>query len=250
MSDYYAFLSSVMNLVAIPLRELDVRIGIPIVTALLLGLIGSTSPCQLTTGVTALAYLSKHAASSRRVIGSALAYLVGRVAVYSVIGVLIAVAGLEISKLAVPVAVIVRKALGPLLILAGLLMWGWPKLNFSVGQDLSAWLEERARKGGLLSPFLLGVAFSFAFCPTLLWLFFGLLVPLSLSSTGGLLYPVVFALGTILPFLALAGLMALGIHGLGNYLRQAERFDLYVRRGAGVIFMAGGVNETVLYWLA
>ncbi len=249
MSDYYAFLSSLINLVSDPLRSLDARVGIPVVTALLLGLIGSTSPCQLTTNVAALAFVSREAASSRRVVASALAYLLGKVAVYSVLGMLIVVAGLELSRTAIPVVVVMRKALGPLLILIGLLMLGVLRLDLSVGQRLSSRLEESARRGGPLGPFLLGVAFAFAFCPTLFWLFFGLLVPLSISSRDGLLYPGLFALGTSLPLLAFAGLLALGARNVSRYVHQVKRLDRLARRAAGVVFIIGGANETILYWL-
>ncbi len=249
MSDYYVFLSSLINLVSDPLRSLDARVGIPVVTALLLGLIGSASPCQLTTNVTALAFVSREATSPRRVVASALAYLLGKVAVYSVLGVLIVVAGLELSRVAVPVAVAVRKAMGPLLVLVGLVMLGVLKLNFSLGQGLSERLELSARRAGSANPFLLGVAFAFAFCPTLFWLFFGLLVPLSLSSREGLLYPGVFALGTTLPLLTFAGLVALGTRNAGKYVRQMKQFDPYLRRAVGVVFILAGINETVIYWL-
>ena len=249
MLEYYAFLSSLTNLVREPLGSISAGISIPIVTALFLGLIGSTSPCQLTTNITALAYVSRETTGSHRVMASALAYLLGKVIVYSVLAALIVVAGLQLSSTMVPVVVVARKALGPLLIILGFLMLGVLKLNFSIGQGLSNWLEDRARKGGRSSPFLLGVAFSFAFCPTLFWLFFGLLVPLSLSTRAGLLYPGIFALGTTLPLLFFAGLLALGARNVNRYVRQVKRLDTYIRRAAGIIFILGGINEMIIYWL-
>ncbi len=151
--------------------------------------------------------------------------------------------------MAVPVAVVVRKALGPLLLMGGLLMLGVWRPRLSVGQGISARLEGAAMERGSLGPFLLGVAFAFAFCPTLFWLFFGLLVPLSLSSREGMLYPGVFALGTALPLLAASGLLALGVRDLNRYLPRIKRLDFYARRAAGLVFMVGGINETVIYWL-
>lgn len=252
MSEYYAFLSSLTNMVTFPLRSFEAQIGIPVITALILGLIGSTSPCQLTTNVTALAYVSRPSlgkAGSRQVILAALAYLLGKVVVYSLFGIVVIVAGIKLSSVAIPVAVVVRKVVGPLLILLGLLIIGVLKPKISVGQGLSGWLEEKSKRAGRLSPFLLGAAFAFAFCPTLFWLFFGLVIPLSVTSPGGLAYPGVFALGTTLPLLAFAGLIAFGVHNINRYVRGLRRFDLYARWIVGVIFIIGGINETIIYWL-
>ncbi len=250
MSDYHLLLSSLMNLVTGPLRDLDARIGIPVITALLLGLIGSTSPCQLTTNVTALAYVSRDAKTPRRVLGSAALYLLGKVAVYSLLGSLVAVVGLEVSRLAVPVAALVRKAMGPLLILGGLFMLGVPGLSLSVGRGVSARLEDAAGRTILPGPLLLGAAFALAFCPTLFWLFFGLLMPMSLSSPGGPAFPAVFALGTALPLLVFTGLLAAGVRNLSRYLRQMKRVAAYARPVVGMIFVLGGINEVILYWVA
>ena len=249
MAEYYAFLSSITNLVGEPLRALDARISIPIITALLLGLIGSTSPCQLTTNITALAYVSRWTGDSRRVFASALSYLLGKIVVYSLLGGVAIVAGIQLSSALVPVVVIVRKALGPVLILLGLFMLGVLRLNVSVGQGLSIRLEQKASKDGRWSPFLLGMAFSFAFCPTLFWLFFGLLMPLSVSARGGLIFPSIFALGTTLPLLALSLLLALGIQNVGKYIHQMKRFDRYIRLAVGIVFIMAGINEVIVYWL-
>lgn len=46
---YYALLSSLSAAVNGPINDLATRINIPIVSALLLGLIGAVAPCQLTT---------------------------------------------------------------------------------------------------------------------------------------------------------------------------------------------------------
>src|SRR5438477_39404 len=75
--------------------------------------------------------------------------------------------------------------------------------RFSVGFGLAEWIEARAGPGAG-GAFLLGTAFSFAFCPTLFLLFFGLTIPLALQSSLGVVYPGVFALGTTLPLIGLA----------------------------------------------
>lgn len=248
MSEYYALLSSITNLVNDPLRTLDGDISIPIVTALILGIIGSTSPCQLTTNIAALAYISQESANTRNTVASAVAYLLGKVTVYSILGLLVVVIGLQLPKTAIPAVIVMRKSLGPLLILIGLLMLGVLRLNLSIGQSFGARLEQKARKSGRWGSFWLGTAFSLAFCPTLFWLFFGLLIPLSLSSGAGLVYPGIFALGTTLPLLALVGLFALGVRKLNTYIYHLKRLDSHVKWLVGAVFIIAGINETIVYW--
>ena len=247
MSEYYALLSSLANWLNGPIADLGDRVGLPIFTALLLGLLGATSPCQLTTNVSALAYISRRGSRPALAWRSALAYILGKALVYTAVGVLVILVGLQLQQAAIPAVVLVRKALGPPLVLFGLLLLGVVRFGFVVGQGLSEWLAERARGEGSWDSFVLGVAF--AFCPTLFLLFFGVLIPLAVQSRGGLLFPGVFALGTTLPLLALLALFGLGLKGAQAKLATVKRLDLYLRRAAGVVFLIAGLNEIVLYWL-
>jgi cytochrome c-type biogenesis protein len=97
--------------------------------------------------------------------------------------------------------------------------------------------------------FLLGVAFGFAFCPTLLALFAGLLIPLALTRPDGVVYPAFFALGTALPLLAVLGLLSLSGESLRHYARPLGQGQQVVSVLAGVLLIALGLNDTVVYWL-
>lgn len=248
MSDYYAALSALSAALNGPLGDLATRINIPVISALLLGLIGAVAPCQLTTNVSALAFVARRLDSGDRVWRAALAYTAGKVLVYAVVGAGIVLLGWQLSSSAVPVVVVVRKLLGPMLLLFGLFMLGVVRLNFTLGQRLSWWLEQRAGRGGWLGAFLLGVAFAFAFCPTLFLLFFGLLIPLSLSAKGGVLFPALFAFGTTLPLLGLAFVMSIAADGVGGYVDRVKRVERRVRPVIAAVFLLAGLNDTVVYW--
>lgn len=96
--------------------------------------------------------------------------------------------------------------------------------------------------------YLMGVAFAFTFCPTLFWLFFGLTIPLALASPGGLAFPGVFALGTTLPLLLFAGLIAAGGGNIRAFVQRAKQIDVWAQRLVGIVFVLIGINEVVLYW--
>ena len=247
MMSWYALLSTLNAAVVDPVRSLGDGIGIPLVSALLFGLLGATSPCQLTTNASALAYVVRGAGERRSVAGGALAYLLGKALVYTVVGVAVILAGREAAQSSIPVVVAARKALGPLMILLGLHLLGWLPLRFSVGRGLSEWLEARAGPG-TGGAFLLGVAFSFAFCPTLFLLFFGLTIPLALTSPFGVAFPGAFALGTTLPLLGLAGLLGAGIGATRGYLAGARRLDAGLRPLAAAVLVVAGLNDTLVYW--
>lgn len=245
--EWYVLLSTVNAAVAGPLRALADGIGPGPVSALLFGLIGTTAPCQLTTNASALAYIARRAGNGRAVGRDTLAYLLGKVLVYTLLGLAVLLAGRQIALNSIPVIVVARKALGPLMILLGLHLLGLVPLRFTLGHNLAERLEARAGPGAG-GAFLLGIAFSLAFCPTLFLLFFGLTIPLALSSPLGVVYPGLFALGTTLPLLGLAGLLTAGVEATRGYLARARRMDAWLRPAAAAVLVLAGLNDTVTYW--
>lgn len=79
-----------------------------------------------------------------------------------------------------------------------------------MGQRLALRVRERVTPRGLAGAYVLGVMFSFAFWPTLFWLFFGLTVPLAFRSAGGWAFPGLFAVGSSVPLLLVTTLVAAG----------------------------------------
>ncbi|MBI2940998.1 MAG: sulfite exporter TauE/SafE family protein [Chloroflexi bacterium] len=247
--NWYTILGAVNAAVAGPLRGLSDALGIPFLSALLFGLIGATSPCQVTTNASALAVIGRRLDTPRAPLLAALAYLLGKTLVYTIVGTAVVLAGRELATGAIPAVVVARKVLGPLMLVLGLFFLGVVRLDVSIGYGLSAWLEERATGSGMRGSFLLGVAFAFAFCPTLFWLFFGLTIPLALRSPVPLLYPPAFALGTTLPLLALVGLLAAGFRQRRAYAKGVRQVNRVLERVAGVVLVLAGLNDTFVYWL-
>ena len=245
---WYAFISTVNAAVATPLRDLSDGLGLPLVSVLIFGLIGATSPCQLTTNAAALAYVTRAGGGRGSVAVNALAYVLGKALVYTIVGITVILAGRQLAQSSIPVIVVARKVLGPLMILMGLYLLGWLPLRFSLGRGISGWLEARAGPGAG-GAFLLGTAFSFAFCPTLFLLFFTLTIPMALGSPLGVVYPGLFALGTALPLLGIVGLFAIGAGVTRAYLQGAGWLDRWLRPVAAGVLILAGLNDTLVYWL-
>ncbi len=252
VSQYYFFLTQLVAPIRMPLSDLSYDIQIPIIAALILGILGAFSPCQLSTNVAAFAFISRDIGETKLVTRSALAYLLGKVVVYSLVGGAAILLGLQLAQASIPVVVFTRKALGPVLVLLGLLMLGIVKLSLPFFVRMSENLKSQlGGRRDARSSFLLGVAFSFAACPTLFVLFFGSLIPLAIAaSIGGLTFPAIFAVGTTFPLILFVALLAFGAQSVTPIVKKLRAADVWVSRIAAIVFILVGINEIVLYWLA
>lgn len=248
MREWYLLLSQASVVLSMPVKEAADGLQLPLLTVFLFGLVGALSPCQLTTNLSAMAYVCRRAGEGQ-VWNEALAYTIGKVLVYMLAGGAVIFLGLKLQQSAIPVVVVARKLVGPLMILIGLSFLGLIRLRGSFGEGLGRWLQSRLPQRGALGAFSLGVVFSFTFCPTLFWLFFGLMIPLALTSAGGWTFPGLFALGTVLPLLAFSGLLTSGSDlssKMGEHLRLYQH---KISQISGSIFILAGINDTLTYWL-
>lgn len=247
VSEWYILLSQLSVFLGEPIRQLAGRIDVPLINAFLFGLIGATAPCQLTTNLSAIAYVSRDLENGRPW-GEATAYTLGKALVYTVIGAVVIGLGLQVQGAAVPVAVAARKLLGPLMITIGVVFLGLLRLRMSLGYTLAESLRRRMPTKGPWGAFWMGAVFAFAFCPTLFLLFFGLAIPLGLRSNAGLLIPGLFAVGTALPLLAYAGLLMAGNEVAHAYTRALAQRHSTVKKVAGILLILAGINDTLTYW--
>jgi len=250
LSEYYFFLTQLTTPLHMALTDLSYDIQVPFIAAFILGLLGAFSPCQLSTNLAAFAFISRDVTESERVARSAFAYVLGKVLVYSIVGGMVIILGLQLAQVSVPVVVFTRKALGPILILLGLLMLGVIARSVSlpifarVAEQLRQRLvEQRDARGS----FGLGVAFSFAACPTLFVLFFSTMIPLALSSFGGITFPAIFAVGTTTSLLLFVLLIASGAQSITPLVKKLRAADKWITRFAAIIFILVGINEILLY---
>jgi len=244
---WYGWLSGLTQGLVLGLQDLADSIALPAAAAVIFGLIGATSPCQLTTNLGALAYAAGRAGRGRA-LGLTLAYVAGKVTVYTLVGAAVVLAGLQLQAVSIPVVLIARKALGPLMIVVGLALLGFWRPRFSAGQRLAARLRGRAGTG-VTGAYLLGLVFALAFCPTLFWLFFGLTIPLALKSAGGWSFAGLFAIGSSLPLLAVAALVTAGAGAIEGLVGSIGRLERPLRIVAAVVLLIAGLHDTLVYWM-
>jgi cytochrome c-type biogenesis protein len=220
--------------------------GWPVIAAFLIGLLAAISPCPLTTNITALAYISRNITDRKYVAIAGALYTLGRMVSYSIIGVVIILAGKHIIPgLARTLQNSGEIFLGPLLIVVGILMLGIIKIPALRGGGRLAKIGERVAKRRWLGPFLLGVVFALAFCPYTALIFFAVLMPLSIESTAGITFPAVFAIGTGLPVLVFAILLSFSVSKVSAWLDKVTAVEKWVRRIAAVVFIGVGIYYIV-----
>ena len=229
------------------LSGLTGNLNIPVLSALLLGLITAISPCPLATNIAAIGYVSRRVTERRYAVITGVLYTLGRMFSYSVIGIIIIVAGLEIPGVASFLQDFGDRALGPILIVVGLIMLIADRISLGLGGGRLSALGAKVAGWGMLGGFLLGVLFALAFCPYSAALFFGVLIPLSLKSAGGVALPAVYAIGTGLPVLVFGVLISLSVARVSAWLNAVTRAERIIRVAASIIFIGVGIYLVVLW---
>ncbi len=219
---------------------------IPFLTAFILGIMTAISPCPLATNITAIAFISKDIDNKRKVFLNGIIYTLGRAVSYTLLG-LIFYFGASQFKVAGFFQNWGERILGPLLIVIGLLMLDIVKIKFPGMSKLTAKLEKKSRSGfwGVL---LLGIVFALAFCPYSGVLFFGMLIPITISSASGLYLPFVFAIATGLPVILFAWFIAYAVGGVGNIYNKIKSFEFWFRRVVAVVFILVGIYYISIFY--
>jgi cytochrome c-type biogenesis protein len=223
------------------------NLNIPALSALLLGLITAISPCPLATNIAAIAYVSRRVKERRYAIITGTLYTLGRMFSYSILGIIIIVAGIEIPGVASFLQDFGEQVLGPLLIVVGVIMLSINRMPFSLGGGKLSSIGGKVADWGMIGGFLLGALFALAFCPYSAVLFFGVLIPLSLKSAGGVTLPAVYAIGTGLPVLVFGVLISLGVARVSTWLNAVTRAEKIIRVAASIIFIGVGIYLVVLW---
>ena len=220
--------------------------NIPVLSAFVLGLMTAISPCPLATNITATAYISKNISSKKKVFLSGILYSLGRAFTYTTIG-LILFFGANKFHIARFFNQNGEKYLGPLLIVIGLIMLNVIRLNFFNKMNFSDKLSEKFKDKGLLGSFLIGAVFALAFCPYSGALYFGMLIPMTISSINGLYLPLIFAFGTGLPVLLFTYLLAFTASSVGTFFTRITKIEKAMRIIAGIVFIITGIYYVLIF---
>lgn len=214
----------------------------PVLTAFLLGLLTALSPCPLATNIAAIGFIGKNIENKKQIFINGLLYTLGRVLSYTILGIMLIMIlkkGSSMFGVQKTIGVWGELIIGPLLLIIGIFMlWGnklnLPKFGFSGN-------PEGLAKKGSWGALLIGILFALAFCPTSGVFYFGMLIPMSATSAGGYLLPMIFAVATAIPVLAVAWILAFSVQQISSFYGTMQKVQKWMNIAVGVIFIIIGI---------
>ena len=210
------------------------------ISAFWLGILTSISPCPLATNIAAVSFLSKRIGHQKIVFWSGLFYTLGRMITYAVLGFIIIYSLLSVPAISNFLQKYMNKILGPILVIVGLFLLDVFKINipaFSISQEK----QDNLANTGVKGSFALGLIFALSFCPVSAALFFGSLIPLSISHRFGAILPFIYGIATGLPVLVFAVFIAFGVKSISQWFNNVIKLEIYARKITGIIFMLAGI---------
>lgn len=217
---------------------------LPLLFAFFLGVVGAVAPCQLTSNISAITIYGNKSLVDKVPWLHVICFVLGKIVVFSVLGVIIWLLGKEVYGTLSQFMPMIRKAIGPLLIVIGLFMIG-------LFQRINTWrifnFPTKVFKDSYLGSFLMGVSFTLAFCPTMFVLFILSLMPIVLSTSYGVVLPAVFGIGTSLPLLLVIFLIWY-FGASGAILKRSRKIGAITQKLAGVLLIVIGIFDTLTYW--
>jgi len=220
--------------------------GIFLFTAIWLGILTSVSPCPLATNIAAVSFISRRITQRNTVFLSGILYTLGRSLTYIVLGVLIVKTLVDVPILSDFLQRYVNKILGIVLILVGMVLLDLLRIPLtipSVSENVAKKLAEKGTFGSLS----LGILFALAFCPVSAALFFGGLIPIAVKAQSGIGLPLIYGIGTGLPVLLFAFLVAAGTGYINNLYYRITRIEFYTKKVTGIIFILVGIYYALAY---
>ena len=218
-----------------------------ILSALWLGILTSISPCPLAANISAISFIGRFVGNGRNVLISGLLYILGRTVVYILIGGLITAGLLGSSLISLFLQKYLNEILGPLLILLGMILIGMIESTFTLNIEANDKFQNKIQKKGMLFSFPLGIVLALSFCPVSAGLFFGALIPLAVKTNSYFVIPAVYGVGTALPVIFFAFIIAFGSKLLGKAFHCLTKIELWFRYTAGIIFIIAGIYYTLIY---
>jgi cytochrome c biogenesis protein CcdA len=220
---------------------------VPVITALLLGIMSAIGPCTMTTNIAAMAYIGRRLDERRFAVLASLSYAAGRMLALTVLGAFIIGIGLEVPAISNFLQDIGTYVVGPLLVIAGLLMLVADRISFGKGGRIAA-LSAKISNKGILGAFLMGIFFALAFCPYSALLFFAVMIPLALTVKEGIVLPAAFALGSGLPVIIAGVLLSAGVATASKWAGNIAGVQKYIRIIIALIFIGVGIYLVLKYY--
>ncbi len=235
--------------------------------ALYLGLLTSISPCPLATNIAAISYVGRKVGDPRAVLHAGLLYTMGRCLLYLILAAVLTSTAMSIPAVSVFLQKYMHLVLGPVFLVLGMFLVGMVTTDLG-GAAMTEKMQTRIDAMGLWGAFFLGILFAVSFCPTSAAWFFGLIALMMGSEAGAttmvltkigitlpetslpgaaLLLPAIYGVGTAIPVLLVAFLLAYSAQSVGKTYHALAKIEWWARQITGWIFVLLGGYFSLKY---
>ncbi|MBB3208894.1 cytochrome c biogenesis protein CcdA [Rhodopirellula rubra] len=221
------------------------EIAVAAFSALWLGVLTSISPCPLATNIAAISYIGGRGEDTRRVLIAGVLYTLGRMVAYLGLAFVLVNTMLSVPQASMFLQKYMHMFLGPLLIIVAMFLLGVIQIDVG-GGGVSERLKDRVDSLGIWGSLLLGIVFALAFCPTSAALFFGNVMA-SLGAGSTFTMPLLYGIGTAVPVIVFALLIAIGSKKLGTAFNAVGKIEWWARNATGAVMLVIGVYMSVRY---
>jgi len=229
-----------MNIIEYILSQ---QADIPLLAAFILGILVAINPCQLAINMSALTYLIRQA-HYRHPLRIIMLYTLGKTISYTALGwVMMCLIGggrnidgirnmLSKAEIVVPYILI---ALGFFMIYRAV------RPHHHHNGDNCHHSGQMIHRNGPLGAIILGVTLAFAFCPESAVFYFGLMLPLSITSSAGAMIPLIFALAASIPLILMALIIKKTLSEIENISHIIGHAQQLINGGIGILFIVMAV---------
>lgn len=215
---------------------------LPVVTAFLLGIMVAVHPCPLATNIAAMGYIARDTGHGKRVFVSGLYYTLGRIIAYSLLGAILYFVyknGSDLLHIGELSGQLGEKLLAPVLIVIGL-YFIFQRFFHKEGEHCANVGAHAGRFHGRWGSMVLGLILALSFCPESAIVYFGVLMPLSAKTNGGVFLPVVFSIATAIPTVLLAWTVSYGLSSV-VFKERMIAVQRWINMICALLFVAAGV---------
>jgi cytochrome c-type biogenesis protein len=215
--------------------------------ALWFGILTSISPCPLATNIAAVSYIGRRPDQTGYALSAGVLYAMGRMITYVILGVFLVSSAQSIPAVANFLQKYMNIFLGPLLFFLGVVLLDILPVTFGGISILANRLQGRVENAGIWGAGILGIVFALSFCPVSAALFFGSLFSLAVNHESRIIIPALYGIGTAIPVLVFALLIAISASLVGRAYNAITLFALWAKRITALVFMGAGILYGVKY---
>lgn len=210
---------------------------IPLLTALLLGVLVAISPCTIAANLAALSFVSVGCDTKKSTLTQGAILVLGKSLAYIVLALLLShfAGAMEISDHFADTYV---QIIGILFIIVGVLMLDIIHLHGL--EDLIVRMFKGEHKKNIYQTLLIGMLLALAFCPDGAVLYFGMMIPLTIAENHSFMVPIFFAMGAAIPLLVVVTLYAYGVERVSS-MTKIFSANAMVRKFVGAMFIIAGI---------